>query len=178
MNVALVQGEEFGCSTVHITRETPSGSTLPVPHKAAELDPSLAAQKKKAQNVRERRENFVHVSTGIGTIITKPPKCQPGLWCAVGSLSASPAEESTRAALDWDPATEEEFQNREAPGELHVGPWLPPLSFPLAASTPTLTLNVSASVRHLFFHPLWAFIINQRVASPKQGLFLAFQLLS
>lgn len=56
MNMALARGEEFGCSTVHVTCERPSGSTPPVPPKAAELDPSLAAQKKKAQNITERRE--------------------------------------------------------------------------------------------------------------------------
>lgn len=61
----------------------------------------------------------------MGTIKTEQPKCQPGLWCALGSLNASPLEESTRAALGCDPAMEGELQNREIPGELHVGSWLP-----------------------------------------------------
>lgn len=63
MNMALVQGEEFDCSTVHITCERPSGSTLPVPHKTAELDWSLTAQQKQAQNMTEVRGKFVHGST-------------------------------------------------------------------------------------------------------------------
>ena len=61
MAEALVQGEEFGCSTLHITCERPSGSTLPVHYKTAELDPSLAAQQKQAQNITEIRELCVCV---------------------------------------------------------------------------------------------------------------------